>query len=401
MADKKGSTARKTQKTSDKEKKSVKQGKDSNSDAKITLENVNSKFHTEDNPSRSEDWDTPGSSKSKYEKTDKRKNEDGMVAYIQNLSPLKKSKRNITYSKMNLQTRDNTYEAVSFKQEARKLFENASSQKSPVKLLNFKKTANIRDNSKVDIQIGKQTVVVPLDETTFKFQEIETEIPEHMDVKSLLQNGYDRQLVSVIGTINDDGCYETQFGPNSWKKDVFLSDATGSIQLTLWNEFMPNKGTFDISNVQVRFLPTLDQPIISTSSITKFESHHELLNVHHPSSSLFEVLSFPIAEFNMVSSNPKCSKCHHSASPSNTNFYKCTNCGLSMRYSDLDMQKNILVKFPSVESTITIFQYQKQLYCNHFTLDMQDDDEVTESFLRDDSTKMVINKQKYCVTFLF
>ena len=65
----------------------------------------------------------------------------------------------------------------------------ASSQKSPVKIVNFKKIANLRDNTKVDIPINKNTLVLPLNETTFEFRDLEIEVPKVMDVKSLLQNG--------------------------------------------------------------------------------------------------------------------------------------------------------------------------------------------------------------------
>jgi len=68
------------------------------------------------------------------------------LAYVHNVSPIKKSKRShVDYFNCKLQCKDMTYDSVSFKSEAHSILNTAADQKSPIKLTGYKRKANFRE----------------------------------------------------------------------------------------------------------------------------------------------------------------------------------------------------------------------------------------------------------------
>ena len=61
--------------------------------------------------------------------------------------------------------------------------------------------------------------------------------------------------------------------------------------------------------------------------------------------------------------------------------------------------RTVKVSFESNQQEVTIFPVQLQEYCMHFDIDINDEDGITDSFLKNETTTMVVNRQNVCVLF--
>ena len=138
---------------------------------------------------------------------------DSLVAYIHNVSPEKRSKRNsqCRYFNMSLQTEAGNFEAVSYRMETKQLFDSASKKKSLVQLTKFKRKANFKNNAIQDIEIGRFTLVTDAADASFAYAPLEKITAENVTVADIKNNGYDKKLVSIIGYVNIIDCYKTAF----------------------------------------------------------------------------------------------------------------------------------------------------------------------------------------------
>ncbi|XP_057309886.1 uncharacterized protein LOC130647904 [Hydractinia symbiolongicarpus] len=337
----------------------------------------------------------------------KRQNNDCMVAYVQNLSPEKRSKRNpnCRYYNMQLQTNDGSFEAVCYKPGAKRLFEEACTQKSAIKLTRFKRKANYKNNLIQDIEIGKFTTVSG-DTANFPYVGLKKDVAQLTTVVDIKYHGYDKQMVSVEGYINVNECYQSAYSQFSSKKEVYFNDDTNAIVLTLWDDcinLVPRSGTYKLSNVIVRCLESYkDEPvIISTVSSTVIEISVVNIKQMMPAFTINRIKKFPILDFNISARNKKCPKCKtNAAADSLTDFFKCISCSSFSRYSKLETMRTVKVTFEEdKEKEVTIFGMQLQDYCAHFGISVNDEDAITESFLKNEKSSAVVNRQDVCVAF--
>ena len=115
-----------------------------------------------------------------------------MLAFVHNVSPVKKSQnKRVEYFNCQLQTQDQTYQAVSFKLDHKSTLDEASDSKSPVKLSGFKRKANYRNNNIQDVEINKKTNITLLDSTKVSFTHhvAEGEMADIVDVKTISASG--------------------------------------------------------------------------------------------------------------------------------------------------------------------------------------------------------------------
>ena len=82
-----------------------------------------------------------------------------LVTYVYNVSPVKKTRKSgVEYFNFKVQTEKNIiHDGVSFNVNIKDPLDEASLQKSPVKIKNFKQKANYRDNSKTDIELKSRS----------------------------------------------------------------------------------------------------------------------------------------------------------------------------------------------------------------------------------------------------
>ena len=106
-----------------------------------------------------------------------------MLAYVHNLSPVKKSKRQVSYFNCQLQSQNQSFEAVAFKAELHESMKESTENKSPIKISGFKRRANFRDNQQQDIELNKMTKITMLSEAPFKYKSMKVDSPEVMKVR--------------------------------------------------------------------------------------------------------------------------------------------------------------------------------------------------------------------------
>ena len=97
--------------------------------------------------------------------------------------------RKIRYFKCKLQTTDDAQDSVSFKSDIYETMSIANSQHSPIKIRNFKRRANFRDNEKTDIEINKKTVVIAVPNAPFPFEEYAVPEADIKFIDTILNEG--------------------------------------------------------------------------------------------------------------------------------------------------------------------------------------------------------------------
>ena len=132
-----------------------------------------------------------------------------LVAYVHNAQDVETSSRNrVKYFKMKLQTaQGEVSDAVSYKPELQDTMKEASCSKSPVKITGFRREANYFNNKKQDVEMGRSAKVRLLSRAAFAYEEMNAEVADFVPVNRILEEGYDRQLVSVTGYVRIDNCY--------------------------------------------------------------------------------------------------------------------------------------------------------------------------------------------------
>lgn len=109
--------------------------------------------------------------------------------------------------------------------------------------------------------------------------------------------------------------------------------------------------------------------------------------------------SFPVMQLNILSKKQKCLKCGEVPTElPTTNFFKCRKCFSVSRFSNLPTTLTLKVSFEDQEE-VTIFHTQVEEYCQMFGISV-DEDELTESFMKNEKSKIVFNRQNVCLSFV-
>jgi len=237
-----------------------------------------------------------------------------------------------------------------------------------------------------------------LSEAPFKYKSMKVDSPDVMKVRSILDNGYDRQMVSIVGHVDLQNTFAMKFNSNSRKKDIHFNDTTGSIPITLWDGFIDsvtNGGSYTITNIMVRMIP---HPILSTCSSTLFNNNSKIVKPAKTLLPLFQkycgVQSFE------SSKSVKCIKCNFNATVNpGANIFTCSECGVKSKYSSLPIYFTAKVKVIGNEEEVTIFHYQLKEFAAISGCDMTED-ALSDAILNDEKTTIVVNQKNVCVTFL-
>ena len=327
-----------------------------------------------------------------------------LVSYVHSVSPVKKAKRSgIEYFNFKVQTENNVHEGVSFNVNIKEPLDDASAQKSPVKIKHFKQKANYRDNSKTDIELSQKSSVTLLRDTSLPYRNCPDQHPKIQSINNIFKDCCDKQIVSVCGYLNSENCFITEM-IESCRKDVYLNDASGIITLSIWGpsiEKISKDGVYNIFNLTVREITTLEgnQLILNATDSTKFEVPTKSTKIQKmkPTFELFKTVHFPISACCPGVTQLKC-RCGKIAVPiQQTNFYRCPSCKVSSRYSSLKTIRSYKLSFPGHEVTI----YQKQLECfmARQGVPNNDDNLLEAAFFQDENTKVIINRNNSVVCF--
>lgn len=92
-----------------------------------------------------------------------------------------------------------------YNKDVKSTLDEAQQSKSPIKLQNFKRKANFKNNAATDIQISRGTKIQVLEKASFPHCKLSKSISPKLKIKDIKLNSYDRQEVTVIGYIDKKG----------------------------------------------------------------------------------------------------------------------------------------------------------------------------------------------------
>ena len=157
------------------------------------------------------------------------------------VSPVKSGARNenIRYYNMMIQTSEDIYRSVSYREDLRDQLLKVEKSRWPVKLFHIKRKMNFRDPSKTDIEINNKTELEEQDEVPFKFKKVSEDVCPVVALGVVLKEKKHNDYVSLHCYVNIEDRplvpttlrYQTKVIN---KKDVTCNDGTGTTKLTLW-----------------------------------------------------------------------------------------------------------------------------------------------------------------------
>ena len=189
-------------------------------------------------------------SSSKHDQPRKRSSSD-LIAYIHNVSPVKRNKRNtIDYCELTLQTEKETQKAICFSKSKRR-----ETDRTPVKISNYTKTADGEGNmSKMVINDMTKVAVAESSEYCFQYKNFDNQ-PPVVSLEDVVEVCSPMDVVTVLGKLLSKSNTEI-VGKDSLKlAKAILSDGTTAVKLELWEHLIDKveEGrAYTLTSVRVR-----------------------------------------------------------------------------------------------------------------------------------------------------
>ena len=86
-----------------------------------------------------------------------------------------------------IQTPDVNYRRVSYREDLGEKLMKVEENHSPIKMKNIKRKMNYKDNSKIDIESNKDTILIEQNEVPFKYRKIMDEICPVVTIGTVLK----------------------------------------------------------------------------------------------------------------------------------------------------------------------------------------------------------------------
>ena len=86
-----------------------------------------------------------------------------------------------------IQTPDVNYRRVSYREDLREKLMKVEENHSPIKMKNIKRKINYKDNSKIDTESNKDTILIEQNEVPFKYRKIMDKICPVVTVGTVLK----------------------------------------------------------------------------------------------------------------------------------------------------------------------------------------------------------------------
>ena len=179
---------------------------------------------------------------------------DELVCYVHCVSPVKQSGKT-QYFDCVLQTQEKSVRGVCFSREKKSNFENVHKSKSPVKIRNFK--LEEKRDGEINVLMDKKTKIDVQFPSDVKFERVDMPDPNEQIVISDIRSIMINQLVTGKGKLTSlSGKKKVNIGSQSLTKVTgYLVDLTGSIPITLWENFgesLEEGKTYIFKNLRVK-----------------------------------------------------------------------------------------------------------------------------------------------------
>ena len=197
---------------------------------------------------------------------------------------------------MKIQTNDELYHGISYRQDLREKLIKHEEDKTPIKIKKIKRKINYIDNSKIDIEINNETELIAQNEVPFKYRKVMDDLCPVVTISTELKEKKNNDCISLHCYINveDRPTVRTtlRYSANAINKKSWCNDDTGTIKLTLWGtcvDHAKQSGVYFIQNAKVREYPKGVISITTTSSATIKQSEQ---NIIKSKSSIKELVSY-------------------------------------------------------------------------------------------------------------
>jgi len=290
--------------------------------------------------------------------------EKPIIAYVHNLSPIKRNKKNtIDYTTLTLQMSDNPKQlALCYSKNKRKILEEKETTRSPVKITRYTTST---DKTKI-IFNDKTIVSAPQDlDYNFQFTSIDnTPATAIADILSADDESTENNITvcSKVVVMN-----QTKTVKLNKVAELIVRDKTSSIQLDLWNKQIgqvENKGIYCFINLSSTYwnntkkltttYNTIIKPIVdkSLSELTCQDEDMKAVSTEQ----VIEVPSFVTMED--VQRYRTCINCNRRVPQGQTNIVKCDHCRHKMKWEDCPQKlcTNVIISINDHKKTLTIFE---------------------------------------------
>ncbi|XP_068687768.1 uncharacterized protein [Montipora foliosa] len=184
-----------------------------------------------ENEALSEKHENAVSESSTGSQSSKKRPASPLIAYIESMSPLKRSKSgSVEYFNLKLQSACGTQPAVCFSRLKRSFFDDRVRTKTAVKIERYNTAKDGRT-----IFINDMTKLSSPATSEYNFQFSEGHDTNYLSLQSMLDNAVDMDMVDVIGKlVYKDNEIESVGASKLKKTNCYIADETASIKLILW-----------------------------------------------------------------------------------------------------------------------------------------------------------------------
>ncbi|XP_057291643.1 uncharacterized protein LOC130614240 [Hydractinia symbiolongicarpus] len=348
------------------------------------------------------------SSSSSKDSSSSSSSDGALTCYLHDLSPVKRARNSsVGYYNFTVQTDETVHRGVSFRMDLRDKIEKAAESKSPVKLVNYKRKANWKDNSLQDIEVNRNTRLEEC-KAGFAHKNIKKDVAKRQKIKTVLDSGYDKQMVTIIGYIDIDNVAISTMDSSAKRTDTFVNDDSGIVLVSFWNEIanqLSTSGTYELQNLSVRELnSTPVETVLTTTSESLILpwTKGNAIKQSSPPYQLKKSLHFPIKSVSISQKVYKCPRCFTQIEESTLgqDFFRCAKCKNSTKFSSLSSNVTIqLITNEGQEVVMYSTQLNQYLLAKRESVEVDDEDQVCKVLLLDEKSVISVNHRNVVIDF--
>ena len=334
--------------------------------------------------------------------------EESLIAYVHELSPIKKNRRQtMEYSTLVLQTEKKSVQALLYANKKRPILADSARSHTPIKIQRFTKTA---DGEKVIINKMTKVGIAQQGDYSFQFEELDNSL-KISSIKEILESREEWENVSMCGKAVHVGEMSVVGAKKLKLVQCTFADTTGSIQVDIWQDHIPlveSGKVYTMGNLHVRVwsgikkVSTRIESVITAmidEDIQKVSIQKEDIQTNF----LQTITVSEIAFVQNIESSMCCTKCSRKVLQStNSKIVHCDRCGCTMRIGDCKTQVCAKVEVhpsPGEQINLTIFQGNLQTVIERDVAHLSEE-EISMSLLYFENLEITYNTKTFVVTKL-
>ena len=233
-----------------------------------------------------------------------------------------------------IQTPDVNYRVISYRKDLREKLIKVEENHSPIKRKNIKRKINYKDNSKIDIEINKDTILMEQNKAPFKYRKIMDEICPNVTIGTILKEKKNSDCISLHCFIDlkTAQVYPLNFHIHQLPstKKVTCNDNTCTIKLTLWGsciDYVNESSVYFVQEAKVREWPKGILSITTTPSTSIKPSEESIVKSKSSQKELISYsVQFPPTSVKIASYIKCCPQCGKSSVNVTGKLFTCEHC---------------------------------------------------------------------------